>query len=415
MADHSAACAADLPVRRLEDTSEDVAFWSNYLVPRFEAYLSEAGSYTAEQQAAHIACLRAALPGLGPKPPHPQWKATLAYNGLPIELSLNLSEDRGPTARFYMEPVSREMGTDEDPIGELAFLASCVRLVPAMTAVDTQWFQHLSAVFGLRDPAELAAMKAQARADAPLPKGFMGVDFAGGTRSLKCTFCPLQKFLARGGTWDRLPDLNAGVVAAIRTLPGASAAMGQSLDLLAQYLFEAPGAHDGRCRACVAADRPRPFFNLVSVDCADPAKARVKLYYRIQCNAFACVRDAVTLGGRLADDRTLEGLRRLRAVWHLLVNDPLSETSEEHCRPLNVDRLLQGIDINWEISGRVSAPETKVYVPVYMFHENDNEVNRSLDAIFKKLAWNDWADGRYARLLHKVAYVFQPHTLATVE
>ncbi|KAG8156472.1 hypothetical protein KVR01_013706 [Diaporthe batatas] len=406
MATLSAASAADLPGRSLQGTVEDVEFWSNYLVPRFEAYLSEAGSYNTEQQAAHVACLRAALPGLGPKPPHPQWKITLAYNGLPIELSINLSEDRGPIVRFYLEPVSREIGTDRDPIGESAFLASFSRLVPEMTSVDAQWFHHLSEVFGLKDQSEFDAAKARTRAEAPVPKGFMGVDFACGTRSLKCTFCPLQKFFARGGGWDNLPDLNKGVVDAIRTLPGASAVMGQSLDRLEKYLFQAPcgqvGRGDTRCRECAKMNRPNSFFNLVSVDCADPSKARVKLYYRIQCNAFACIRDAVTLGGRLTDDKTLEGLRRLQAVWHLLVNDPESQESDDHCRPWNVERLRQGIDINWEFSGRTSAPETKVYVPVYMFHKNDDEVNRNLNTVFKKLNWNNWADGRYARLLHKV-------------
>lgn len=402
------AQVADRPCHNLDSNSEDVTFWTSYLLPRFEAYLSEAGSYTTEQQAAHLACLRAALLGLGPRPPHPHAISTLTYNGLPIELSINLSEDRSPTARFYMEPLSRATGTNADPFGEEAFVSSFRRLVPEMTSVDTEWFHYFSQVFGVNEQNEVTAARAQSRPDARLPKGFMGVDFAGGNRTLKCTFCPLQKFFAKGGGWNNLADVNKVVIDAMRHLPGITATMDQSLDILGQYLFQESsddGKSDTKCQVCANGKRSKPFFNLVSVDCADPStgRARVKLYTRIQCNAFACIRDAVTLGGRLQDEKTLEGLRRLRSVWHLLLNDPESEKNEEYCRPMNVKQMLQGIDINWEISGQLSAPETKVYVPVYMFHENDLEVNRNLSAIFNKLNWNEWAGGRYDRLLRKIA------------
>lgn len=397
----------------LDSISGDVEFWSNYLVPRFQAYLSEAGSYTCEQHAAHIACLRAALPSLGPRLPHPYIKSMLTYNGLPIELSMNLSDNRKPTARFYIEPVSHATDTDRDPFGESAFLASFFRLVPQMTSVDTKWFHHLDQTFRLEGQEEVIAAKMQSRPDARLPKGFMGVDFAGGNRTLKCTFCPLQKFFATGGDWNNLANVNERVIEAVRQLPDAGAAMGRSLDILEQYLFQKPGDpgyQDVQCNGCTKGKRPKPFFNLVSVDCADPnsGQTRVKLYTRIQCNAFACIRDAVTLGGRVQDHTTLEGLRRLKDVWHLLLNDSASENNEEYCRPMNVERMLQGIDINWEISGRLSVPETKVYVPVYMFHRNDLEVHHNLSAIFRKLKWDEWADGRYERMLRHVAYVLPP-------
>lgn len=393
---------------------EDIEFWAHYLLLRFQAYLSEARSYTSEQEAAHVACLRAALPSLGPKLPHPHIRSMLTYNGLPIELSINLSDNRKATARFYIEPISHATRTDRDPFGETAFLASFSRLVPQMTSVDTNWFHHLHQAFRLEGQEEVNAAQMQSRPDARLPKGFMGVDFAGGNRTLKCTFCPLQKFFATGGEWNKLANVNERVIEVVRQLPDAGTAMGHSLDVLEQYLFQEPGDHnyeDVQCPACTKGQRPKPFFNLVSVDCVDPrnGQARVKLYTRIQCNAFACIRDAVTLGGRLKDKTTLESLRRLKAIWYLLLNDPASENNEEYCRPVNVERTLQGIDINWEISGRQSVPETKVYVPVYMFHRNDAEVHKNLRTIFGKLNWDEWADGRYERTLHQVAYVLSPH------
>lgn len=409
---------ADQKPPNVECCSEDIEFWSTYLLPRFQAYLSEARSYTNDQEAAHVECLCAALPSLGPKLPHPYTRSMLTYNGLPIELSMNISDNRNATARFYIEPISRTTGTDRDPFGESAFLASFSRLVPQMTSVDAKWFHHLDQAFRLESQEEFIAAKIQtlSRPNARLPKGFMGVDFAGGNRTLKCTFCPLQKFFATGGEWNKLANVNERVIEVVRQLPDAGAAMGHSLDALEQYLFQEPGDHnyeDVQCHSCTKGQRPKPFFNLVSVDCVDPrnGQARVKLYTRIQCNAFACIRDAVTLGGRLKDKTTLESLRRLKAVWHLLLNDPASENDEEYCRPMNVERILQGIDINWEISGRQSVPDTKVYVPVYMFHKNDFEVHNNLRIIFRKLTWDQWADGRYERMLHQVAYVLGSHVV----
>lgn len=173
---------------------------------------------------------------------------------------------------------------------------------------------------------------------------------------MKTAFCPLHKHLATGGGWDNFSEGNSYVLEAVRQLPGAVALMGQAVDKLGQYLLPNCAAKDDtRCRACVEANRPQPFFKLVSVDYTDPSGARVKLYTRIKCHAFACVRDAVTLGGRLADEATLEGLRRLRSVWHLLMNDPACEHDDEYARPVTVDSLIQGLDLNWELS-RLDPP-----------------------------------------------------------
>lgn len=400
---------SDQSVIYSDTSSKNVEFWSSYLVPRFQMYISEAGSYTAGQQAAHTSCLRTALESLGPKPPHPYMKPALTYNSVPFELSINLSEDRAPTARFYFEPLGSKTGTDEDPFGEACIPSTFSRLATQMTSMDTRWYQQLRQVFDLKNQEERDTAKARSRPGVWLPMAFMGVDFVGANRILKCTFCPLLKFFATGGGWDNLADVNKMVLEAVRQLPEGVPAMGEALDMLGQYLLQESvddGREDMRCRACAAANRPTPFINLVSVDCTDPTsgKGRVKLYTRVQCTAFACIRDAVTLGGRLTDEETLEGLRRLQSVWHMLLNDPACEHNADYSRPVAVEQLRRGIDINWEISGRLSVPQAKVYVPVYLFHANDLEVNRNLNSVFRKLNWHEWAEGRYEGMLRRVLY-----------
>lgn len=408
--------APDQAAPSLDTDPDDVKFWSSYLVPRFHAYLSETGSYTTEQQAAHVSCLRAAVAALGPKHPHPHVRSALTKNGAPIELSFNLCGGRSPTARFYIEPLGPRTGTDEDPFGESWAAPSFSCVAAQMTSMDTRWYQHLSEAFRLKGQEEIHTAMAQRRPDVWLPRVFLGVDFVGADRMLKCGFCPLLKLSATGAKPDHFARHNSVVLDAVRGLPGCGANMRRALDILGLYLDEthrnnieddgAGGRKDtgNMCRACAKANRPRPFFNLVSVDCLniDNGKGRVKLYARINCNAFACIRDAITLGGRITDEVTLECLRRLRSVWHLLLNDPACERDEDYSRPVAVESARRGIDINWEISDRLPVPQAKVYVPVSVFHASDLEANRSLTGAFRKLDWHEWADGRYETMLRRV-------------
>lgn len=40
-----------------------------------------------------------------------------------------------------------------------------------------------------------------------------------------------------------------------------------------------------------------------------------------------------------------------------------------------------------------------------MFHANDNEVHNNFKAVFRKLEWQDWAEGRYEKMFQRVLYV----------
>ncbi|KAK2042431.1 TdiB protein [Colletotrichum somersetense] len=396
---------------------EDVQFWASYLVPRFRMYLAEASSYTVKQQEAHASCFSAAVEALGPRHPHPYVKSVMTPNSSPIELSLNLSEDRPPTVRFYLEPLGYETGTDEDPFGELWTPHSFSCLAAQVASVDARWYQHLREAFRLKDKNEINKAKTGNCPGVWLPTMFMGIDFVGDHRLLKCSFCPIRKLLAMGADWNHLADHNQFVLDVVRQLPGFGANARAALDVLGQYIVESPkttasvrgdgvggGLEDSGIKRETGsgAKRPMPFFNLVSVDCSDLNKGRVKLYARINSTSFASIRDAVTLGGRLTDEVTMDGLRHLQSVWHLLLNDPTIKNDTGYARPVDPVSICQGIDINWEISEKLPVPHAKVYVPVHIFHANDVEVNRNLCQIFKKLQWNDWAEGRYEVMLQRV-------------
>ncbi|KAK2043660.1 TdiB protein [Colletotrichum somersetense] len=349
--------APDQSVAHCHGSLEDAGFWSRYLLPRFDAYLSEAGSYTVEQQAAQRSCLRTAVATLGPQHPHPHVRSALTKKGVPIEFSFNRSDAHLPTARFYIEPLGPRTGTDEDPFREQAFR--------------------------LKGRDEMERAKSQKRSDDWIPNVFLGVDFVGPDRTMKHSFCPLLKLLAIGAERGCFTNYNTVVLDVVRKLPGCGANMSAAVDSGAKV------------------KRSKLFFNLVSADCVHPSngKGRVKLYARINCLAFACICDAITLGGRLNDEVTMEGVRRLQSIWHLLLNDPACKRDADYSRPVAVESHLRGIEVNWEITNRQPVPQAKVYVPIYLFHANDLEANRSLCSVFRKHNWHDWAEGRYAKML----------------
>ncbi|KAK2025335.1 aromatic prenyltransferase, partial [Colletotrichum zoysiae] len=406
--------------------AENVKFWESYLVPRLRRYLAEAGSYTNEQQEAHVSFISAVATALGPRHPHPHVKSVMTPNGSPIELSLNLSEERPPTARLYFEPLGPKTGTDDDPFGELWTPRSFSCLAAQVASADVRWYQHLDQAFRLKDEGEINSAKRQSRPGVWLPTMFVGIDFVGGDRLLKCSFCPILKLLATGADWDHLAKHNQFVLDTVRQLPGFGANASVALDVLGKYLVKAPrssasvqddgvssgGGGGGDCLQDMGVEREigskaetsKPFFNLVSVDCSNlsSGKARVKLYARILGTSFASIRDAITLGDRLTDETTMEGLRHLQSVWPLLLNDAAFENDAEYARPMNPESICQGIDVNWEISDELPVPQAKVYIPVHMFHANDFELHRNLSHVFRKLKWNDWAEGRYEGMLQRV-------------
>ncbi|KAK1993969.1 aromatic prenyltransferase [Colletotrichum falcatum] len=388
--DHSAERRHDAVTRKPSETDEQ--FWSSRLVPRIRTYMEGIGSYTPEDLESHVSAFAALVKVLGPKYPHPCGTLpTLTWNCMPIEISINLSEGRNPAVRYYLEALGAETATEHDPFGEASIPSNLALLSSNMTSVDMTWPQRLRETFCLDNELERKAVTnlLQPPRDPPMVAfpHYYGVDNAGPQRSMKFTVSPPLKFLAGGGELRNIvPDYN--------------------------YLQpEAPpsqrpgGATATMCATCVESGRPKPVLGLVSVDCADPATARIKLYTRIKCTAFACMRDIVTLGGRLTDDETLEGLRRLRSIWPLLLNDPASGGDESYQRPLrdpSTWRHGEGIMVSFELSARFSRPEVKLYAPLYQCHAHDVEIIKSLNRVFATLGWNKWEGYRYERLLRDV-------------
>lgn len=145
------------------------------------------------------------------------------------------------------------------------------------------------------------------------------------------------------------------------------------------------------------------------MDCVpenDLPSARIKVYVQTMTNSFQTVRDYVTLGGRRTDSATLEGLSRLRHIWHLLMGEANGIRDEDWNKPLTGFSPMQHrLYFSYEMKPGNSDPSVKVYIPVQNYAPNDEAVTQNYEAIFRQCGWSWGKEGAYKRVVESVLYV----------
>lgn len=114
-----------------------------------------------------------------------------------------------------------------------------------------------------------------------------------------------------------------------------------------------------------------PLIEMVAVDCVNPAKNRLKVYFRYHDNTLNAMIDHITLGGRIVDESARKAVSALRVLWALLF--PGVEPAE----PLPVEeskRMWPGFLIYYELTPRSSIPFSKIYIPVRQYCKNDAQI-----------------------------------------
>ncbi|RYO83908.1 hypothetical protein DL766_001735 [Monosporascus sp. MC13-8B] len=350
------------PMSEATSRSADHQYWSSCLVPKFQAYIRQNGSYTEQQAADHVKAFDCMLSVLGPRLPHPHTGALLTHQGIPVEFSTNLCDKRQPIMRFELEPLDAQTGSPSDPFGEGCLSSSFATVAGAMnTPADRRWSDQLRTAFALSaDEKRIANSRMPPHMDR-ISLGYFGIGLDGDKRTMKFYTSHMAKYL--GGEKTAL----------------SSDAFSTSTT--------------GR-----ASTPRRPRYSRPSI-AAPPPKARVKLYGRTHSTAFSSVRDIVTLGGRAVTEETEESLRRLRSIWHLLLNDPRIRDDDNYDRPpLDAKFYRKGLLVSFEVSTVNPNPEVKVYVPFFQYHGNDAECARNLEQACTLLNW-DWGHGKYLKML----------------
>lgn len=351
-----------------ETAAEDFAFWDDYC-KRYIDPLLDAGHYSETERASHRDFIRKyVIPAIGPRPRPSVAKPRMAIapHGGPSDPSINFTSKKA-LARFGFAVNGPLSFTAEDPLGVQTSYEALVRFAEDEdSGVDLRWLDCLMALYPNPDEINVAA-------DSSLYKNYSrrvalaaGVDFDGSRRNLKVYLSPFIKHAMTGKSENEI------VFDAIKNLEPGGPALRPAVNLLEDYLSTRTG----------------DFYlgnQFIGIDCADPSKARIKLYMATDTARLDFIRTAMTLSGRLNDEYTVKGMEILRDVWHLLLGEPEGISADWNKPPNKLDNALPGVFVSYEIRAGVELPDVKVYVPMWLYHKSDEAVVHNLDQIFTRL------------------------------
>lgn len=355
-----------------EPAAEDFAFWDNYC-KRYIDPLLDAGHYSEAERASHRDFIRKyVIPAIGPRPRQSVAKPRMAIapHGGPSDPSINFTSKKA-LARFGFAVNGPQSFTAEDPLGVQTSYEALVRFAEDEdSGVDLRWLDCLMALYPKPEEINVAA-------DSSLYKNYSrrvalaaGVDFDGARRNLKVYLSPFIKHAMTGKSENEI------VFDAIKNLEPGGPALHPAVELLEDYLSTRTG----------------DFYlgnQFIGIDCADPSKARVKLYMATDTARFDFIRTAMTLSGRLNDEYTIKGMEILEDIWHLLLGES-EGISADWNKPRNkLDNALPGVFVSYEIRAGVELPDVKVYVPMWLYHKSDEAVVSNLDRVFTRLRDRD--------------------------
>lgn len=91
-----------------------------------------------------------------------------------------------------------------------------------------------------------------------------------------------------------------------------------------------------------------------------PEEGRVKIYVDVNQNSWNTVVDVMTLGGRMNDEETLEGLRVLKTIYPL-ITDEAEDRPDDWSKPFPSDMPFPGVQFGFDLTAGKSKPSIKIY------------------------------------------------------
>nr|BBD84645.1 putative prenyltransferase [Cordana terrestris] len=377
----------------------DLAYWTRRCIPMVSNLLKSCGVYSLTDQEEQLRFLKEhVLPNLGPRPcgPESQVFSMATFSGFPLQPSINISNSGRAKVRYTFEPLDAISGTPADPFA----LGPAQRMLFALAknlGVWPGWIEALVSAYHptpqevqrikpkLRQYLEQTLKKTTGQTDIEIPEMqrmwvcFIAFDLDGPSQAMKAYFDPKVKEAATG-----IPSCKYGfqVFRSMEKFGNATA-----IDMLEQFLDE---------RQSVGA------VELIAIDCVPESmlpSARIKVYVHTMSNSFKTVRDYVTLGGRRADLATLQGLSKLRDIWHLLLGEP-NGIDEDFNKPLTGFSPMQHrLYFSYEMKPGNSDPAVKVYIPVQNYAPNDDAIVQNYEANFRQCGWPWGKDGAYRNVI----------------
>lgn len=310
---------------------------------------------------------------MGRAPEKSRARSLLTPNGSPFETSLNHSDNGKSYVRFCYEPVF--LGSDgitENPIPAIA----------KKVGADLRWFNQFAAEFFPSEADDAIMMEQVPKDTIRIPKVFLAFDLQEEKRTMKAYFYPVMKYMTSKLNSDRAGfDL-------IRRLDPLGTSFGSALDLIEDYqklLYQDP-----------------PLTVVIGIDCVSPeAGARIKIYIDPQSNTWEAVQQHVTLGGKLTDHTTLDGLAILRDMWNLMINEPEDKEIDDHFAKevFETKPSSSGACFSWELKPGQATPDVKIYVPLSQYFKNDKAIVEAMEKVFRKRGWAWGVEGAYKKTI----------------
>ncbi|KAJ4253845.1 hypothetical protein NW762_010240 [Fusarium torreyae] len=358
----------------LKTKEEGIDFWTNHTKPVLTSLLRSVGNYTPEQQASHLKFLDDyIIPSMGHAPDKSRARSLLTPNGSPFETSLNCCDGGKSYVRFCYEPVfPGSDGVTENPIPKIA----------EAVGADLRWFNQFADEFFPSEEDAVILAEKMPKDTIRIPKVFLAFDLKEDTRSMKAYFYPVIKWMTSKQNSDR-----AGFNL-IRRLEPLGPSFGPALKVIEDYqkkLYQDP-----------------PLTVVIGIDCVSPEEgARVKIYIEPQSNTWEAVQEHFTLGGKLDDKTTLEGLDILHDMWNLLINEPEKRQIDDHFSKEILDKKpdTSGACFSWELKPGQAIPEVKIYVPLNQYFKSDKAITEALEKVFRKRGWAWGVEGTYGKIV----------------
>ena len=190
----------------------------------------------------------------------------------PIELSWEWRPSkRNPVIRFSIESVAVGAGSADDPDNRIA--ASGFQETMAKFPLNMEWFDHFDQMSRCRRGSQ----------------DFWAFDLEQSNPAAKAYFFPR----------DGIETLSK----TITTAPHCTSDKLKAWNVFRNFAERSFAEHN------------TVNVFMVSIDLLDPEQSRTKIYFRDSRSSFAYVIENMTLGGRISDQRTDAGLRRIRKLW----------------------------------------------------------------------------------------------------
>ncbi|EGE01734.1 dimethylallyl tryptophan synthase [Trichophyton equinum CBS 127.97] len=370
----------DVISKAVQFDNQDQAAWWHKIIPLVQRVLQDS-NYSREMQYQYLILFsQTIIPSLGPYiSANRVWRSTLTRAGVPVELSVNYKKNGKSTVRISVEPCAHLSGLPIDPYNQIPTKELMAKIAKYdFCNFDSELWDYFTSCLTVNKDDHRRIAEQNIDVSVFKTQLLPGFDFSeDGQISVKGYVFPSVKARACGIPTDTL------VFNSLRFFEEKNDCSA-ALAMLKEYIQKNNlGSNIG----------------FLAWDCVAPSKSRLKMYIGHADVTMDMIKDLYTLGGRLDDPTTLEGLELLTKLWKAVgVKEGMREIVPYFDDPLEIPSKGQRAPLlmNYEIIPGTPYPVGKFYLPTH--GENSLQVAKGLCDFFAQIGWTELAETFIDRL-----------------